>query len=306
MSFGVQLGLALALLSALGSVAGFLYKFRGANEAPAVDMRRPIHSTLVLFGSPLYSLGILVALGSWFLHVGALALAPISLVQSVIAGGLVLLTVLADRLFGIAVTRREWIGVALTAAGLAFLAATLGGSALRGAHSHYDPTTLAIYVAAVGAAGLIIATASRRATALAVAAGLMWAASDTSIKALSSHLPALGAGVLVHPLAFVIVIASLIGLLVSARSLQLGDAVAVIALTSAAANLTTIAAGPIVFGEPLPAGRLELALRLLAFAVVIVAAALTPPPLAVEAAGAGSVGRAPAGRSPTASRSDNA
>ena len=84
---------------------------------------------------------------------------------------------------------------------------------------------------------------------------------------------------LFHPLAFVILIASLLGLLVSARSLQLGDAVPVIALTSAAANLTTIAAGPIVFGEPLPAGKLELAVRVLAFALVIIAAALTPPPL---------------------------
>ena len=80
-------------------------------------------------------------------------------------------------------------------------------------------------------------------------------------------------------LAFVILIASLVGLLISARSLQLGEAVPVIALTSAAANLTTIAAGPIVFGEPLPNGQLALAVRLLAFTLVIVAAALTPPPM---------------------------
>jgi hypothetical protein len=220
----------------------------------------------------------LIALGSWGLHVGALAFAPISLVQSVIAGGLVLLTVVADRLFGIPVTRREWIGVGLTAAGLAFLAATLGGVG-RSAQSHYDPGTLAIYVGAVGAAGLLLAARSRRATVLAVSAGLLWAASDTSIKALSSHLGTLGVGVLLHPLAFVILAASLIGLLVSARSLQLGEAVAVIAITSAAANLTTIAAGPIVFSEPLPSGQLALAVRMLAFALVIVAAALTPPPV---------------------------
>jgi hypothetical protein len=81
-----------------------------------------------------------------------------------------------------------------------------------------------------------------------------------------------------HPLAFVILIASLVGLLISARSLQLGDAVPMIALTSAAANLTTIAAGPIVFGEPLPNSDLGVGLRLVAFAFVIVAAALTPPP----------------------------
>jgi hypothetical protein len=131
----------------------------------------------------------------------------------------------------------------------------------------------------VSAAGLILALSSRAAL-LAVSAGLLWAASDTSIKALSSHR--LGAGVLVHPLAFVILIASLIGLLVSARSLQLGEAVAMIALTSAAANLTTIAAGPIVFGEPLPSGSLAVALHVCAFVLVIAAAAFTPPPLASQ------------------------
>jgi hypothetical protein len=278
MSASVELGLLLAVLTAFGSVAGFLYKFRGARQAPAVDLMRPIHSTIALFRSPIYSLGIAIALGSWFLHVGALALAPITLVQSTIAGGLVLLTVVADRLFGIEVHRREWIGVALTAAGLAALAATLDGAG-RGAHSQYTPSTLAIYLAGVSAAGLVLAIVSRRGTVLAVSAGLLWAASDTSIKALSSHLGELGFGVLVHPLAFVILGASLIGLLISARSLQLGEAVPVIALTSAAANLTTIAAGPIVFSEPLPAGQIALTVRLLAFVLVIAAAALTPPPL---------------------------
>jgi hypothetical protein len=277
MSLSVELGLVLALLTAFGSVAGFLYKFRGAREAPAVDLLRPLHSTMELFRSPLYSLGIGIALGSWFLHVGALALAPISLVQSVIAGGLVLLTVVADRLFGIEVTRRQWICVALTGAGLAFLAATLDGDA-GSAHSRYDPSTLAIYIAVVGGVGLALSLRPRRPAYLAVSAGLLWAASDTSIKALSSHLSHLGVGVVVHPLAFVILIASLVGLLISARSLQLGDAIPMIAMTSAAANLTTIAAGPIVFGEPLPASRLGLVVRVIAFGFVIVAAALTPPP----------------------------
>ena len=292
-SGSVQLGLVLALLTAFGSVAGFLYKFRGAREAPGVELRRPWHSTVELFRSPLYTLGIAIALGSWGLHVGALTLAPISLVQSVIAGGLVLLTVVADRMFGIAVTRREWICVGLTAAGLAFLAATLDGDA-GSAHSNYRPSTLAIYlvVLAVAATALVVVpsladsqrhtseSARSRPALLAVSAGLLWAASDTSIKALSSHLSQLGFGVLLQPLAFVILVASLVGLLVSARSLQLGDAVPMIALTSAAANLTTIAAGPIVFAEPLPSSNLGLAIRILAFAFVIVAAALIPPPAA--------------------------
>jgi hypothetical protein len=283
MSVSVALGLILALLTAFGSVAGFLYKFRGARQVPEVELRRPIRSTILLFGSPVYLLGIAIGLSSWVFHVGALALAPISLAQATVAGGLVLLTVAADRLFGIEVTRREWIGVTLTAAGLAALAATLDGGA-RSAHSDYAAGTLTVFLLVIAGGGLLVtALFSRRASALAVAAGLLWAASDTSIKALSSHLGALGAGVLLQPLALVIFLASMIGLLISARSLQLGDAVPMIALTSAAANLTTIAAGPIVFGEPLPAGQVALVVRVLAFALVVVAASLTPPPVRAAA-----------------------
>jgi multidrug transporter EmrE-like cation transporter len=279
MSVSVDLGLALALLTAFGSVAGFLYKFRGARSTPDVELSRPIHSTILLFRSPVYLLGIAIGLSSWVFHVGALALAPISLAQATVAGGLVLLTVAADRLFGIKVTRREWIGVTLTAAGLAALAATLDGDA-RSAHSDYTAATLTVFLLATAGGGLLLtALYSRRASVLAVAAGLEWAASDTSIKALSGHLGALGAGVLGQPLALVIFLASMVGLLISARSLQLGEAVPIIVLTSVAANLTTIAAGPVVFNEPLPAGRVALIVRLVAFALVVLAASLTPPPV---------------------------
>jgi hypothetical protein len=284
MKLGVEIGLLLALATAFVSVLGFLYKHRGAVAAPEVDFRRPVRSSLALFRSGWYTLGILVAMAAWGLHVAALSLAPISLVQSVIAGGLVLLTVVADRIFGIAVTRRDWIGVGLTAAGLAFLAATLDGAG-RAAHSSYAPGTLAIYVGAAALLGAIAWARGGSASGplLAASAGLLWGASDVSIKALSGHLGHLGAGVLLHPLALVILAASLAGLLVSARSLQIGPPVPVIAITSAAANGVTIAAGPIVFGEPVPHDALGLTVRVIAFGLVVLAAALTPPPLSERA-----------------------
>ena len=281
MSLGVQVGVALALATSLCSVVGFLYKHRGAVEAPAVQWRHPVRSSVVLFRSRWYVLGIAIAMGSWGLHVGALALAPISLVQTVIAGGLALLTVIADRIFGHSVSRREWIGVALIAVGLAFLAGTMSGVAAD-RHSDYQAATLASYVGLAAGLGLMAAFGARRLPAggpvLAVSAGLLWGASDVSIKALSGHLDN-GPFGWIHPLALVILVASAIGLTVSACSLQVGEAVSVIAVTSACANLCTIAAGPIVFGEPLPDDPFQLTLRLLAFLLVIGASALTPPPL---------------------------
>jgi hypothetical protein len=235
-----------------------------------------------LFANRWWLAGLAVATASWFLHVGALALAPITLVQTVMAGGLVLLTVMAERLFGFHVTRREWIGVALTAAGLAFLAATLGHSA-DGRHSDYAGGTLALYVGGLTAVSLALMAAVPRAgahagTVLATAAGLQWGGSDITIKALSGHLGADGLLVLFTPLAAAITVLSLLGLLVSARSLQVGAAIGVIATTSAAANLSTIAAGLVVFGEPLPGGTPAVAARLIAFSLVVGAAVLTPGP----------------------------
>jgi multidrug transporter EmrE-like cation transporter len=282
MSLSVEVGLALALATAFSSVLGFLYKHRGAVESPAVELRSPVRSSLALLGSRWYVLGLLVATASWGLHVAALSLAPISLVQSVIAGGLVLLTVTADRLFAHQVTRREWVGVALAALGLAFLAATLSGTG-DSAHSDYDVARLVPWIAGLSALALVVAARSGdRAHAgvlLGASAGLFWAASDTSIKALSHHLGDGAASVLASPLAAVVAIASFAGLVVSARSLQVGKAVPVIAVTSVAANLFTIAAGPIVFGEPLPDTSLGVVVRMLAFALVISAAALTPAPV---------------------------
>jgi len=276
--FSVQLGLLCALLTALGSVLGFFLKHRGAIQAPPVQWRRPWTSTVALFRSPVYTIGCVVATTSWGFHVVALGLAPISVVQAVIAGGLVLITVVADRVFGHSVTRREWIGVALTAAGLAFLAATLEGT-VDAAHADYGDPALFATVGAATIGGIVLAARGTGGPALAVSAGLFWAASDITIKALSGKAEALGAGVLVHPFAVVIVVLSLVGLLVSARSLQLGPVVPVIALTSATANVLTIASGPAVFGEPLPEEPAALMIRLAAFALVIAAAAMTPPPL---------------------------
>jgi hypothetical protein len=282
-SFSVQLGLLFALATAVTSIVGFLLKYRGADESPAVTLKNPVRSSLALFRSRWYTIGIIVATASWGLHVAGLALAPISLVQSVIAGGLVLVTVLADRVFGHDVTRREWIGVALTAAGLAFLAATLEGTG-DSAHAAYGGWELLGYVGLATAGGLaLVALRGAGGLALAVAAGLLWAGSDVTIKALSGKTGELGAGVLAHPFALVILVLSLVGLLVSARSLQIGPVVPVIALTSTTANAVTIAAGPLVFGEPLPEEPFALGLRLAAFALVIGAAALTPPPIRAPA-----------------------
>jgi hypothetical protein len=282
MSLSVEIGLLMAVATAFFAVVGFLYKHKGAVGSPPVEWSRPVRTSLALFRNRWYVLGIVIAIGSWGFHVAALALAPISLVQSVIAGGLVLLTVVADRLFAHHVTRREWIGVALAALGLAFLAATLEGSA-DGAHSDYEAATLAIFLASVAVLAIAVAFVGWRTdhagVALGASAGLFWAVSDTAIKAQTGTFGESLVTVFVSPLVLIIIIASFVGLTVSAKSLQIGKAVPVIAMTTVAANALTILSGPVVFGDPVPEDALGFVARILAFVLVIGAAAMTPAPV---------------------------
>jgi len=76
------LGILLALACALTTNIGFLFKHRGACAAPAVDMRHPLRSGRSLFASKMFAIGMLIASGAWIFHVAAMAVAPMSVVQS--------------------------------------------------------------------------------------------------------------------------------------------------------------------------------------------------------------------------------
>jgi drug/metabolite transporter (DMT)-like permease len=288
----VILGLALALASAVATNVAFLFKHRGAVLAPPILVRRPLHSAVGLFRSRWFLVGWIVAIAAWGLHVGALSLAPLSIVQAVLSGGLVFLAVFAERFFGFHLGRRQWIGVTITAAGLAVIGLTGGGA--------NDPqrASLAALIAveatifALGAA--LVRVSARRhvlpraeGLLLGAAAGALFGVSDVAIKWLTQAAtgPLLG---LLSPWTLTALTAAVISFYASARSLQIGDGVEVIAITSVAANLAAIIGGILVFHEPIGSGALEIGARFLAFCLVITGAALMPAPMRATPAAAGS------------------
>ena len=119
------LGIALALACAAMANLSMLCKHRGACESPEISLRSPYRSARALFGSRWWTVGFAVAAVAWVLHVAAMSVAPLSLVQAVIAGGLVLVAFPAQRYFSHRLGRREWLGLGLAATGLAFLAVTV-------------------------------------------------------------------------------------------------------------------------------------------------------------------------------------
>lgn len=273
----MTVGIVVALACAVVTQLGFLCKHRGANHAPEVNMRRPLRSAGSLFRSRWFALGFAVAGGAFALHVVALSVAPLSMVQAVLSTGVVILAVLGNRIFGLSVTPRQWAGAGLTAAGLLLLVATLPASE---AGAGFALPALIAFEAGMLAVGALLIAAPRLGTPthhhgalLGAAAGTLMGVSDVSIKALT-HASGVW-GVLGSPWFSLAVIAGALAFLASARGFQQGDAIPVIACTSTAANVTCITGGILVFGDAL-AGGILLFVQIAAFAVVCVASLVTP------------------------------
>jgi drug/metabolite transporter (DMT)-like permease len=280
----VQLGLLLALACAFATNLAFLWKHRGAVAAPDIDMRHPLRSAAALFRSKWWTIGFAVALVAWVLHVVALAFAPISLVQAVISGGLVFLAVLADRWFGFQLGRREWMGVGLTALGLAFLGLTVQSSG-DGSHSSYSISGMVAFEGAMILIGTLLLLSHRvermrhrHGVLLGAAAGILFGVSDVSIKALTGTVPGDVLSI-VSPWTGVAILASIAAFYASARALQVGEGVSTIAITTVSANVSAILGGILVFGDPLGEDAFAIVARACAFGLVIVAAGLTPAPM---------------------------
>jgi drug/metabolite transporter (DMT)-like permease len=278
------IGILLALACALATNIGFLYKHRGACTAPAVDMRRPLRTAACLFRSRLFAIGMLIAAGAWVFHVAAMALAPMSMVQAVLAGGVVLLAVMAERLFGLRIGRRQWFGLAMTAFGLMLLGVTL--PSVHGAHSRFSVPGMIAFEAFLIAAGTLLIMGPRigaprehHGFMLGAAAGILFGVSDVAIKAISGVVGAHGATGLLSPWMLVTLAASVAAFYASAKGLQDGEAVPVIAVTGTAANVAGIVGGIIVFGDPLSGNPLWLIVQCLAFVLVLMAAWMMPAPV---------------------------
>jgi hypothetical protein len=275
----------IALILALGCAAmsnvALLCEHRGAVRAPEIRFRAPLRSAAGLFRSRWWAIGFGIACAAWALHVAALAIAPLSMVQAVIAGGLAMLALPARHWFGIKMGRRELIGLGLAATGLAFLAMTATSDATD-ARSGYSESAMLGFeggLVAIGAVLLLSASAERGARhgglLFGASAGVLLGVSDVAIKALATD-------VLASPLALIspwTVIAAMGGLgafYALARSLQLGDPVEVAVVASVASNVAAIVGGILVFGDPVGSNAFAVAARGTAFAAVIAAAALLP------------------------------
>lgn len=274
----VQTGIGLALVAAVVTNLAALLKHRGCQGVAPVRIQRPLHSARGLARSPWFAAGWGLAAVAWLVHVAALSMAPISLVQAILAGGAVTLAVMSQRFFGNRVERRQWLALLLGGAGLALLAVAV--PSFSGSHSAFSPAAILGFEGGLGLLAAALALghrserlAARRGVLLASLAGVLFALAGIAIKGMT------GGGVdapVMAPWVLVIVVCGALAQYTAVAALQRGGAVETIGLMGLVANATQIAGGILVFGDPVSTDPAGIALQASAFGMICLSALLLP------------------------------
>src|SRR6266516_7008686 len=272
MSAQTAIALLLALASTTLTNVAYLREHDAAAALPALSLRRPLHSVEALLTDRSWLVGFALESGGFALYVVALALAPLTLVQSVSAGGIGILAFVSARVSRRRLGRHELAGVLLSMLGLLALAVSLTGGSGEGAGG--STVEILLWLAATVGAAIVALALGRRFGALAVAegvaGGLFFSIGDISVKVATQG----GARA-------VFAIGVIVGYSLGTAFLQLGyqkgGALTVAGLATLLTNALPIAAGTVVLGEAVPSGVFG-GVRIVAFAAVTLGAILLARP----------------------------
>jgi hypothetical protein len=258
-------GLLLALLAAGALNIGFFVQHGATNTMGSLSIRHPWRSATQLVTNRQWLIGYGAGWVGWALYIGALSLAPLSLVQGVSAGGVGVLAILVHRL-GTPLTARERLGSTLAVVGLVLLglSLTVHVSPVRPARS----STLLLVVVIGAVAAAVLAVASRRvrpAASLGAASGILFGVGDMATKGAVS-----GVGLFFIP---VLAVCTALAFVVLQLAFQRGRVLETAGVATLVNNLIPIVGGLIVFHDPVPAGLAGLA-RLASFGAVVAGAVL--------------------------------
>jgi len=265
---GLLAGLSVATAASLALNASYVVQHGALANAAPVRLAAPIASVRGLLRSRRWVAGAVLAYGGIALNLVAMSLAPLWLVQTTIAAGLVVVCAAWAHISQRPLTGRERVAVGLVGAGLLVLALA-GAGGRPGVH----PTALALAGCIATAAVLALAVVRRRGREqLGLAAGLLYGATTVAL----ASLPAAVAGGQIA-LVLVAILAggsvTVAGFFAFQRGLQSGEAAPVVTQMTAGMNAATITGG-LLLGSGLAADWLPRAGQLAGLAALCVAGAL--------------------------------
>jgi drug/metabolite transporter (DMT)-like permease len=261
------IGLALAFVSALVTNTAYSLEHDAAAALPPLSPGRPVRSAALLLRDRRWLLAFAAESAGWLMYVAALRLAPLALVQAVVASGVAVLAFATARGHPSRLARRERYAVVLALAGLVMLALSLVGVE----PSDHHPAVLGIIIwlaACAAGAALMIAVPGRfaRAASLGLATGLLFADGDISAK-----LIGYGGWWLIALVSLIAAYA--VGTSVLQSAYQEGDALTAAGTATMVTNVVPILAGFVAFHETLPSGA-GAVLQVAAFAALVSSAVL--------------------------------
>jgi drug/metabolite transporter (DMT)-like permease len=280
------IGLSLAFVSALVTNTAYSLEHDAAAALPPLSPGRPVRSANLLLRDRRWLLAFVAESAGWLIYVAALRLAPLALVQAVVASGVAVLAFATAHGHPSRLALRERYAVVLALAGLVMLALSLVGVEPSDHHPAVVAITIWLAACAAGAA-LFIAVPGRfaRAASLGLATGLLFADGDISAK-----LVGYGGWWLVALVSLVVAYA--VGTSVLQSAYQQGDALTAAGTATMVTNVVPILAGFVVFHEVLPAG-VGAVLQLAAFAALIASAVLLGHRHAPQRQAGGAAGPSP-------------
>jgi drug/metabolite transporter (DMT)-like permease len=281
-------GILLALVATGAYNIGLILEKRALGQMPALNLRRVLRVIVSLLTSRAWLTGFALMLTGLACQTIALTSEPVSVVQPVLASGVVLVLVLSrlvlrERLHG---------GETWCVAAIAVSVVLLAMSATGAKDSHEaSPGWVAAVMVPSAVIGLVFAVGSlrarirRRGTAVAgvwagAGTGLLYGVAALAIKALSgilvSHQTAAGIAidVIASPYLYVLGGSLAVAMLLFQAALQAGRASIVVPVSNVTGSVYFMIAGTWLFHEHLPAspGRLVLRLAGIALAVLVLVA----------------------------------
>ena len=272
MNISTAVAIVLAVLSTTITNLAYLREHDAAAALPVLSMRRPLHSVQLLLGDRSWLLGFAMESAGFLLYAAALALASLSLVQSINAGGIGVLAYVSARISHRHLSARELSGVILSVLGLLVLAVSLVGGS--GAGGHGSTAAILVWLGASAAAAVLVLLLGRVVVGVAVASGIAGGL-FFSIGDISTKLTTQG-GIRIAFL-FTLVLGYALGTALLQLGYQAGGALTVAGLATLLTNALPIAAGTVVLEEAVPGGAFG-GLRILAFVAVVAGAFLLASP----------------------------
>ena len=283
-------GILLALVATTAYNVGLILEKRALGQMAALNLRRVLRVLVSLATSRAWLGGFALMLTGLACQTIALTFEPVSVVQPVLASGVVLVLVLSrlvlrERLHG----GETWC-VAAIAVSVVLLA--MSASGVKDSH-HASPGWVAAVMVPSAVIGLAFAVGSlrarirRRGTTVAgvwagVGTGLLYGVAALAIKALSGILvghqtaASIAIGVLTSPYLYVLGGSLAVAMLLFQAALQAGRASIVVPVSNVTGSVYFMIAGTWLFHEHLPTTPGKLALRLAGIALAVLVLVALP------------------------------